>query len=191
MPIKLDDSEPLVRRETSAGHIPFAEKESPNLSPNPGQEFSLNRVEYGEEDDPFAEPNLHGDPQNQAELTLPRLSPAASKRVLRLRELEGEAMLGLRLKVRGGGCSGYQYDFSLEKHGPSADKAHYLDDRKDDNDDIVINGEGGACLWLDRPSLPFLDGATIDYEDNLSGAMFVVKNPQSKSSCGCGVSFSL
>ena len=82
----------------------------------------------------------------------------------------------LRVAVQGGGCSGFQYDISL-----------------DDNieaDDLVFE-RAGARVIIDPTSLTFLKGSTLDYVDDLMGQSFRVQNPQAKSSCGCGTSFSL
>lgn len=82
----------------------------------------------------------------------------------------------LRLSVSGGGCSGFQYHFDLEET------------RADD--DLVIEQDGIKVL-VDATSLAFLDGAELDYVDELIGAAFKVNNPNAKSSCGCGTSFSI
>ena len=83
---------------------------------------------------------------------------------------------GLRLAVEGGGCSGFQYDIGVDQ----AAKA----------DDLIVERDG-ARLFVDRVSLPFVFGAELDWVDELIGASFKVKNPNAKSSCGCGVSFSV
>lgn len=82
----------------------------------------------------------------------------------------------LRLSVDGGGCSGFQYVFAFAEN-PEAE-------------DTVFEHDG-AKLTVDATSLPFLDGATLDYIDDLSGAHFKVNNPNATSSCGCGTSFSV
>ena len=82
----------------------------------------------------------------------------------------------LRVSVRGGGCSGFQYDFALD----TAPK----------EDDIVVERDG-ARLVVDSISLAFMTGAEIDYVEDLVGSAFQVKNPQASASCSCGVSFSL
>ncbi len=83
---------------------------------------------------------------------------------------------GLRVAVEGGGCSGFQYDIGV---APAANP-----------DDHVIERDG-ARLFIDPISLPFLLGSEVDWVDELIGASFKVKNPNAKTSCGCGVSFSL
>ena len=83
---------------------------------------------------------------------------------------------GLRVAVEGGGCSGFQYEIGVSKAANA--------------DDLVVERDG-ARLFVDPVSLPFLLGAEVDWVDELIGASFRVKNPNAKSSCGCGVSFSV
>jgi iron-sulfur cluster assembly accessory protein len=103
------------------------------------------------------------------------LSPAA---VARLKALApaGGAPPKLRVSVRGGGCSGFQYDLAL------VDAA--------EPDDHRIESDGAVAL-IDDVSVPFLVGSVIDFVDELAGAEFRIRNPNAKSSCGCGVSFSI
>jgi len=82
----------------------------------------------------------------------------------------------LRLSVEGGGCSGFQYKFDM--------------DRTQAADDILIRREG-ALVLIDQVSLGYLAGSEIDFVDDLIGAAFRVNNPQAKASCGCGTSFAL
>jgi iron-sulfur cluster assembly accessory protein len=82
----------------------------------------------------------------------------------------------LRVSVEGGGCSGFQYKFDVER------------DRADD--DLVLGGDK-ATIVIDPVSVGFLAGSEIDYVDDLIGAAFKINNPNAKSSCGCGTSFSL
>ena len=91
-----------------------------------------------------------------------------------LRSEAGGAML--RLSVQGGGCSGFQYKFDV--------------DREKTDDDIVLDRDGITVL-IDQISLQYLAGSEIDYVDGLIGASFKVNNPKAKASCGCGTSFSL
>ena len=77
-----------------------------------------------------------------------------------------------RIAIKGGGCSGFQYDFSY--------------DLKPSEDDLVQNN-----ILIDKQSADLLKGSKIDYVDELIGESFKITNPQTKSSCGCGVSFSL
>lgn len=82
----------------------------------------------------------------------------------------------LRVSVEGGGCSGFQYKFDVER------------ERADD--DIVID-RNGATVLIDPVSLNYMAGSEIDFVDDLIGASFKINNPQAKTSCGCGTSFSL
>ena len=82
----------------------------------------------------------------------------------------------LRVSVEGGGCSGFQYKFDME--------------RTQAEDDILIQRDGAAVL-IDSVSLNYLAGSEIDFVDDLIGASFRINNPQAKASCGCGTSFSL
>jgi iron-sulfur cluster assembly accessory protein len=82
----------------------------------------------------------------------------------------------LRVSVEGGGCSGFQYKFDMERSQAA--------------DDVVIAREGATVL-IDRISLGYLAGSEIDYVDDLIGASFKINNPQATASCGCGTSFSI
>lgn len=103
------------------------------------------------------------------------LAESAAKRLARLAEAEGKAVL-LRVAVDGGGCSGFQYRLEL------VDAA--------ETDDLIIRRDGQAAV-IDPVSIPFLKGSEIAYVDELAGAQFVVRNPNASSSCGCGVSFAI
>jgi len=110
--------------------------------------------------------------------TLPTisLSPSAARRVAEIVAHEGDPALMLRLTVSGGGCSGFQYGFSL-------DAAVNADDR--------VFDAGPARLVVDETSLDLLAGAEVHYDDGLMAAHFTVRNPQATSSCGCGTSFAV
>jgi iron-sulfur cluster insertion protein len=88
---------------------------------------------------------------------------------------EGDASLSLRVFVQGGGCSGFQYGFTLDKET--------LDD------DFVVERDGVKML-VDPMSFTYLAGAVIDYVEDANGAQFVISNPNATSTCGCGSSFS-
>lgn len=103
------------------------------------------------------------------------LTEAAAKRIKAV-VAEEPAGAGLRVAVEGGGCSGFQYDIGVA-HGANGD-------------DLVIERDG-ARLFVDPVSLPFLLGSEVDWVEELIGSSFKVKNPNAKSSCGCGVSFSV
>ena len=102
-------------------------------------------------------------------------SDNAVKKVKELIEEEGTPELKLRVFVSGGGCSGMQYGFTFEE-------SINEDDTKVEKDNVM--------LLIDPMSLQYLTGAEIDYQDNVQGSQFVIKNPSAKSTCGCGSSFS-
>lgn len=103
------------------------------------------------------------------------MTASAAKRIALLVRDEAPGTM-FRLAVNGGGCSGYQYDFAFDDVAGE--------------DDRVIERDG-AKLVVDEVSLSFLKDAELDYTEDLMGAMFVVQNPNAKSSCGCGTSFSV
>jgi len=103
------------------------------------------------------------------------LSSSAAKRILALSAAEGRPLM-LRVAVEAGGCSGFQYQFDL------------ID--ASDEEDLRIERDGAAAV-VDVISLALLKGSEIDFVDELAGAEFRIRNPNAKSSCGCGVSFSI
>ena len=103
------------------------------------------------------------------------LSPNAARRLREITVAEGRPVM-LRVAVDGGGCSGFQYRFDLVEAA--------------EPDDLRIERDGSAAL-VDEVSLVLLKGSEIDFVDELAGAEFKVRNPNAKSSCGCGVSFSI
>jgi iron-sulfur cluster insertion protein len=104
------------------------------------------------------------------------LSDAVISKVGELLAEENDPKLRLRIFVTGGGCSGFQYGFSFD------------DTLKDDDLEVV---RGDVKVLVDAMSLQYLMGAEIDYEDNLEGSRFVIRNPNASSTCGCGSSFSV
>lgn len=101
------------------------------------------------------------------------VTPTAYNRVEDMRIAKGDSALFLRLTVSGGGCSGFRYDFSWD----NTLKA----------DDLVIDD----VVLVDETSVPFLNGATLDYVVSMMGEHFKVINPNATSGCGCGESFSV
>jgi iron-sulfur cluster insertion protein len=101
------------------------------------------------------------------------VTPAAAQRILKI--TGGDAASALRLAVNGGGCSGFQYEFAIAKDRASED---------------LIFQQDGATVLVDNVSMLYVDGSVLDFEDSLMGQSFKVNNPQAKSSCGCGTSFS-
>ena len=105
------------------------------------------------------------------------LTEAAAKKVKQIQSDEGLESQGLRLRVIGGGCSGFSYDL-------------FFDD--DVNEEIDEQFESlGVPLYVDMMSFTYLDGTEIDYVEGLYGAGFKFNNPVAKSTCGCGSSFAV
>ena len=103
------------------------------------------------------------------------LSESAARRIKALAQSEGRPVM-LRVAVDGGGCSGFQYQFDLVEAAEA--------------DDLTVERDGAQAL-VDVISLALLKGSEIDFVEELVGAQFRVRNPNAKSSCGCGVSFSI
>jgi len=99
---------------------------------------------------------------------------AAAHKVSELIREEGNPALKLRVYVQGGGCSGFQYGFTF-------------DEAVEEGDMSVENA--GVTLLIDPMSFQYLIGAEIDYREGLEGAQFVIRNPNAKTTCGCGSSF--
>ena len=105
------------------------------------------------------------------------LSESAAARINHLKDQENNPGLRFRISVKGGGCSGFQYDFSLDDSAPAPD-------------DKIFSG-GGADIIIDETSLGILSGAMLDYSEDLASAGFSIKNPNATARCGCGNSFSV
>ncbi|HXI86757.1 MAG TPA: iron-sulfur cluster insertion protein ErpA [Parvularculaceae bacterium] len=103
------------------------------------------------------------------------VSDRAARRIAAILAKEPQGSM-LRLAVNGGGCSGFQYDFSITT---------------DRNDDDIAIEKNGVTVLVDSVSLDFLKGAELDFSSALIGASFKVNNPNAASSCGCGTSFSV
>lgn len=101
---------------------------------------------------------------------------AAAAKVKQLIEEENNFDLKLRVYVSGGGCSGFQYGFTF-------------DESVEEGDMQVANG--GVTLLVDPMSFQYLMGAEIDFQDDLEGARFIIRNPMASTTCGCGSSFSV
>jgi iron-sulfur cluster insertion protein len=100
----------------------------------------------------------------------------AARRIAVLRTEEQAENAFLRIAVSGGGCSGFQYGFSF-------------DDQR--NDDDFLFERDGVTVIVDDVSLGLLNGAEVDFVEDLMGASFLINNPNAASSCGCGNSFSI
>ena len=103
-------------------------------------------------------------------------TPAAASKVRELIQDEGNAALALRVYIQGGGCSGFQYGFEFDENRAEADLAAVTE---------------GVTLLVDPLSLQYLMGAEVDYSESLTGAQFVIRNPNARTTCGCGSSFSV
>ena len=108
--------------------------------------------------------------------TLLEFSDSAARKLKALQAEEDNSELMLRVSVYGGGCSGFQYTFSLDEEIQPTDKTVQND---------------GATLIIDPKSYQYLAGSEVDFSEGLEGAMFVVNNPNATSTCGCGASFSV
>jgi iron-sulfur cluster assembly protein len=103
------------------------------------------------------------------------ITEKAAKQVLSVQERDGKGATFLRVSVVGGGCSGLSYKMSFDESTTAGD---------------VVLESHGVKIALDPKSLLFLKGTELDFSDGLNGQGFVFKNPNAKSSCGCGSSFS-
>ncbi len=99
----------------------------------------------------------------------------AAEKVSNLIAEEGNDNLKLRVYVTGGGCSGFQYGFTFDE---------------EINEDDTRVSNGGVTVLIDSMSIQYLAGAEVDYKEDLSGAQFVIRNPNATTTCGCGSSFS-
>lgn len=101
---------------------------------------------------------------------------AAASKVSELIVEEGNPGLKLRVYISGGGCSGFQYGFTFDEERAE--------------DDFAVEKDG-VVLLVDPLSLQYLGGAEIDYAESLTGAQFIIRNPNAKTTCGCGSSFAV
>jgi iron-sulfur cluster insertion protein len=118
--------------------------------------------------------SLHAPDYQSLERPL-QFTTAAAAKVRELVAEEGNPDLKLRVYIQGGGCSGFQYGFEF--------------DEAQAEDDLAVLTDG-MTLLVDPLSLQYLMGAEVDYTESLHGAQFVIRNPNAKTTCGCGSSFS-
>jgi iron-sulfur cluster insertion protein len=104
------------------------------------------------------------------------IAESAKEKILDLLREENDPTLKLRTFVQGGGCSGFQYGFTFDN---------------EQNDDDWEFDIGEHKMLVDSMSMQYLQGAVIDYKDDLMGASFSIKNPNAQTTCGCGSSFSV
>src|SRR3990167_7445633 len=107
---------------------------------------------------------------------------AAARKVHSLIIEENNPLLSLRVFITGGGCSGFQYGFTFDETINDDDLV--VKKTLNDKDGVVVK------LLIDEMSFQYLKGSTIDYREDINGAQFVIKNPNAKTTCGCGSSFS-
>jgi iron-sulfur cluster insertion protein len=105
------------------------------------------------------------------------ITESAKTKVLDLLAEENNPNLALRTFVQGGGCSGFSYGFTF--------------DEEQNEDDFEIPLNNNYKLLIDSMSMQYLQGAEIDYKDDLDGSQFVIRNPNAQTTCGCGSSFSV
>jgi iron-sulfur cluster insertion protein len=106
--------------------------------------------------------------------TMITITTTAEEKIRELMKEERDT-IGLRVYVKGGGCHGYQYGMAFESTMG--------------DDDTVIE-KGGVKVIMDSQSAPLLAGCEVDFQDTVQGSGFAIKNPQAKTTCGCGSSFS-
>ena len=104
------------------------------------------------------------------------LTDNALSKISDLLKEENDPNIKLRTFVQGGGCSGFSYGFTFDS---------------EQNEDDFIIGKDGITLLIDSMSMQYLQGATIDFKEELMGSSFVINNPNAQSTCGCGSSFSI
>jgi len=105
------------------------------------------------------------------------ITPAADAHIRKMLARRGAGETALRVGVKAGGCSGYEYVFGWEKVPKATDH--------------VFEGPDGAKVYVDRRSLRILEGTTLDYDTSLLSKGFIFQNPNASSVCGCGASFSV
>lgn len=105
------------------------------------------------------------------------VTDTAAAQMRKLLDKQYPEATGLRVGVKAGGCSGFEYVFSWEPAPRDTD--------------LVFDGPGGVRVWVDPRSHRLLDGTTLDYDVSLLSRGFVFQNPHAKSTCGCGTSFSV
>jgi iron-sulfur cluster assembly accessory protein len=113
-------------------------------------------------------------PSSTSDSTPVSMSASAARRLTKI--LNADQGAALRISVKGGGCSGFQYSFDIEKARAEGD--------------LVVERDG-AVILVDPVSLEYMKGSEVDFVDDLMGQSFKVKNPNAVASCGCGVSFTI
>lgn len=104
------------------------------------------------------------------------VTPIAAEKINELLAEEQKAGSGLRVFVQGGGCSGFQYGLMIEENGAQPESDQVFE-------------SNGVKLFIDPISIRYLKGAEVDFVDNMAGGGFTIRNPNAKTTCGCGQSF--
>jgi len=117
------------------------------------------------------------------------LTSSAANKIQELITEDGDPNLKLRVYITGGGCSGFQYGFGFENVAKDDDQVIEAEAESDDDE----GGEGSTTvqLLIDPMSFMYLSGAEIDYAADIQGERFIIRNPNAKTTCGCGSSFSV
>ena len=105
------------------------------------------------------------------------ITESAKAKVLDLLAEENNPKLSLRTFVQGGGCSGFQYGFTFDE------------EKNEDDFEVPLNET--QIVLIDSMSMQYLQGAEIDYKEDLTGSQFIIRNPNAQTTCGCGSSFSI
>ena len=105
-----------------------------------------------------------------------QITENAARQIHRMLAKRGSVETGLRIGVKAGGCSGFEYTFGWEQTPKATD--------------IVFEGAGGAKVYVDPRSFRLLDGSVLDYDTSLLSKGFIYENPHATGTCGCGASFS-
>jgi iron-sulfur cluster assembly protein len=116
-------------------------------------------------------------PPADCEAVMIQVTEVAAKRIRMLMDKQGLAEGGLRVGVKGGGCSGLSYVFAWEKQARLGDE--------------VVEGPENTRLFVDKKSYIYLNNTVLDYDTSLMSKGFVFQNPNAKSTCGCGTSFTV
>lgn len=127
-----------------------------------------------------------------AEATPLIFTASAAAKVWELIQEENNFNLKLRVYVTGGGCSGFQYGFTFDEAVNEDDTVviKTIPTQDSDEEDGESNGGHAVQLLVDPMSFQYLAGAEIDYKEDIEGAQFIIRNPNAKTTCGCGSSFS-
>lgn len=131
-----------------------------------------------------SQPNLASSELPLAEMQPIVITENAANKIWELISEEGNFQLKLRVFITGGGCSGFQYGFSFDETINEDDTVIVKESGKDQNNHNIK-----VQLLVDPMSLVYLVGAEIDYKSDLSGEQFIIRNPNAKTTCGCGSSF--